>query len=107
MRKGNIFSMKWLIKLVLMTSVYAEETWYGGKLEGWYYFQEQEEKVATAPEEAHALLEEEKRKVQEDLSLALLQPTKEHVQIYVEGEKKMREKSAAFAEVWGEIEDDA
>ena len=102
--------MKRLINLLLCASIYGEETWYSGKLEGWYYFQgaeEQEEMVVTAPEEAYAMLEEEKRKVQEDLSLAILQPTKENVQRYVEGEEKMKQKSAVFADVWGEIEDDA
>ena len=95
--------MMHLINLLLAAS------WYSGKMEGWYYFQEaepQEEVLVTTPEEAYVALEEEKRKVQENLSLAILCPTKENVQSYVEKEGEMRLKGELFADVWGSVEEE-
>ena len=76
--------------------------WYDQKLEGWYYFQENSA-AALAPDEADDILREEKQKVQEALSLAVLNPTKENIQNYTQLTDRLTHQSALFADKWGEL----
>jgi hypothetical protein len=93
--------------LVLFANIAAAEpAWYNQKLEGWYYFQEEGADrglKGLAPEEAHDILEEEKQKTQEALSLAILSPTKDNVENYLSLSKRWSAQSALFADEWGKV----
>lgn len=83
----------------IITCCFAEPSWYSGKLEGWYYFQEKENQDdAYGADEALAIVDEEKTQHQEALSLALISPTKENIENYLSESKRQIDRSAKFAE---------
>jgi F plasmid transfer operon protein len=95
---------KLLLMLAAMNMGFASADWYTRKLEGWYYFQEgvaEEEVLPYCPEDAMAILEEEKTKLQEALSLALLTPSQENIKNYVAESQRHLDRSAQFADAWG------
>ncbi len=99
---------KLLLVLLANTScLFASMTWYEGKLEGWYYFQDKEQQSEQvpelSPEEAEWILHAEKRKLAQLLSLALLVPTHENVQSYMGAQKKWIDQSGRFAAEWGKV----
>lgn len=96
-----------LIFATLCIGILQAATWYEQKLEGWYYFQEQEmeETMGKAPslDEAEEVLELEKRHLKKLLSLALLSPTSENVENYLREQGRWVNQSAQFADAWGKI----
>ncbi len=93
-----------LMMLSALNLGFASADWYARKLEGWYYFQEgdtQDTETPYCPEDALAILEEEKVKLQEALSLALLAPTQENIKNYVSESQRHLDRSAEFANAWG------
>jgi conjugal transfer pilus assembly protein TraF len=85
----------------------ATSSWYDKKLEGWYYFEDlphkNEEHPSLSPEEADEVLRIEKRQLAQLLSLALLVPSPENVELYMRQQKKWLENSSRFAGEWGKI----
>lgn len=94
-----------LFLLVHCQVLLATSTWYEKKLEGWYYFEEMEgqQNESHSPEEADDLIRYEKKKLAQLLSLAILLPTPENVEVYMREQKKWLEKSSRFAGEWGKI----
>jgi len=96
-------------KILLFTAAQlfaADSDWYNRKLEGWYYFHEgnaSEADSSWSGDEAHSILEDEKRQLQESLSLALLNPTKENIASYISQSQKQIERSSEFADAWGQL----
>jgi hypothetical protein len=102
MRKSKLLHLGFI--LAALNQGFAESDWYTRKLEGWYYFQEGDSLEMDAPycpEDAMALLEDEKLKLQEALSLALLAPTKENINHYIVESQRHLNRSAEFANAWG------
>lgn len=99
--------LKTLLSVLLIHSqILATSTWYEQKLEGWYYFEErthQDQDASLSPQEAEAILFEEKRKLVQMLSLALLVPSPKNVEEYMREQKRWLEKSSSFAGQWGKI----
>jgi conjugal transfer pilus assembly protein TraF len=85
----------------------ATASWYEGKLEGWYYFEDREsqeaKKAELSPEEADEIIHNEKRKLAQLLSLALLVPSPENVASYMREQKKWLDQSGRFAGEWEKI----
>ncbi|MBX9744371.1 MAG: conjugal transfer protein TraF [Chlamydiales bacterium] len=85
----------------------ASSSWYEGKLEGWYYFEDRasevEEKVQLTPEQAEGILQAEKRNLAQLLALALIVPTSENVEQYMREQKKWIDQSGRFAGEWGKL----
>lgn len=100
--------VKWFIVLSIFSihSISAA-SWYDQKLEGWYYFEEnerkEEEKAQITIDSAEAILEGEKRLLKKLLALALLVPTSENVKAYMETQKLWTDQSAKFADAWGKV----
>ena len=92
--------------LVLTSILYGDSSWYEQKLEGWYYFEDQEKSAETpvrSLDEAEEVIEIEKRALKKLLSLALLSPTSGNVENYMVAQKKIIDRSAEFAAVWGKV----
>lgn len=92
--------------LVLFFHGIIEASWYDQKLEGWYYFEDQQspaEKPALTPEEAEELLDAEKHKLKQLLSLAIIAPTKDNVEKYIRHQRRWIQQSNTFAQSWGKI----
>lgn len=85
----------------------ATSDWYEQKLEGWYYFQEQEEMEVSEKsptlENAEEVLEGAKAELKKLLSLALLVPTLENVENYIQEQRRWVNQSSLFADAWGKI----
>jgi hypothetical protein len=97
--KSNLMMM-----LAALNLGFASADWYTRKLEGWYYFQEsdtQDTEMPYCPEDALEILEEEKVKLQEALSLALLAPSQENIKNYITESQRHLDRSAEFADAWG------
>jgi conjugal transfer pilus assembly protein TraF len=77
--------------------------WYDQKLQGWYYFQDEAEEAISTPEEAGAVIDSEKDRLKELLSLAILDPTKENVSAYAREQKKWSDQSSLFAQTYSEV----
>lgn len=94
-----------ILTLLLISNCLCASTWYDGKLEGWYYFQEkgQTKKQELTKEEAHEILEEERSSLQQLLSLAVLSPTPTNVENYLQAQKKWIDQSAQFAQTWHHV----
>ena len=94
-----------LLFLLLYCGSLSATSWYDQKLEGWYYFQEQEEgeEKPSSIDEAEEILDTEKRTLKKLLSLALLIPTEENLEKYMVGQKRWVDQSARFAESWGKV----
>ncbi|HSX38477.1 MAG TPA: conjugal transfer protein TraF [Chlamydiales bacterium] len=85
---------------------FAKSDWYHQKFEGWYYFQEHDSsqnEFPISPQEAADILAEEKRELEETLSLAILVPTDENIKNYALESKRQIERSSRFADAWGEV----
>ncbi|MBI3211729.1 MAG: conjugal transfer protein TraF [Simkania negevensis] len=97
-----------VLVLTLKNSLFANSTsWYDQKLEGWYYFEDfsnqpnrEKKEQITSPEEAAEKIELEKQKLQKLLSLALLQPTEQNVENYMQAQQKWINQSAYFSLIW-------
>lgn len=85
----------------------ASSSWYERKLEGWYYFEDQEQKIEEkaqlTPEQAEGILQAEKRNLAQLLALALIVPTTENVEQYMREQKKWIDQSGRFAGEWGKL----
>lgn len=94
-----------LLYASLRSNVFAA-SWYDQKLEGWYYFEDQEKPKETSPitiESAEEILEVEKRKLKKFLALALLDPSTENVETYIQAQGRLINQSAKFADTWGKV----
>ena len=79
-------------------------SWYDQKLEGWYYFENQQTSQANlslTPEKADELLVNESLKLKQLLSLAILIPTPENVENYLRNQRRWVLQSSTFAQTWG------
>lgn len=97
--------LKLLLPLLFFRALQAS-TWYDQKLEGWYYFQDREEeekKKELSSDDAEEMLELEKGNLKKLLSLALLQPTPEHVENYMREQGRWIKQSSQFADTWGKV----
>ena len=94
--------------LCFLNSLCAD-SWYDQKLEGWYYFQDQnggeqaQKERPTTPEEAEEILELEQRQLKRLLSLALLEPSLENTERYLRQQNRWINQSAEFAATWGKV----
>jgi conjugal transfer pilus assembly protein TraF len=90
-----------------LISLYAAPSWYEQKLEGWYYFQDQEASeelnAQVTLEDAEEILASEQKNLRQLLSMAILAPTSENVESYVREQKRWIQQSAHFADIWGKI----
>lgn len=88
-------------------SVLQASTWYEQKLEGWYYFQDQEseeiEEKLPSVEDAEEILEMGKMNLKKLLSLAILVPTNENVENYIQEQRRWVNQSSIFADTWGKV----
>jgi len=90
--------------LIICLNLLASFTWYEAKLEGWYYFEESPlPDEAFSAEEAHEMLTDEKERLQEMLSLALLFPNRENVAKYIEQHEQWSKQSLIFADTWDQV----
>jgi len=83
----------------------SSPSWYGEKLQGWYYFEEalsQEKKdlKPTTPEEAIHFAKIEKKRLKALLALALMDPTEENIRNYLQRQKKWIDQSVIFSQAW-------
>jgi len=97
-----------MFKLLLASLIplAASASWYDQKLEGWYYFEDQQansEKPPLTPEEADEFLTTESHQLKQLLSLALVSPTKENVENYIRDQRRWIQQSNTFAQAWGKI----
>jgi F plasmid transfer operon protein len=92
--------------LAIVNLASQEPNWYSRSLEGWYYFQEEDASRIdpTSPEEAAEVLEAEQRRLKEILSIAVLQPSRENIKIYIAESNRQTARSAQFADAWDRIE---
>ena len=101
--------MRVLAALILLgASIFASNSWYDQKLEGWYYFEEKpagnkDSQEKLTPKAAQNIVESEKALLQQLLSLALVQPTEQNVQNYMQRQKAWIEQSGQFAATWGQV----
>ena len=88
-------------------SILQASTWYEQKLEGWYYFQDQEseetEEKLPSVDDAEEILERGKTNLKKLLSLAILVPTNENVENYIQEQRRWVNQSSIFADAWGKI----
>jgi conjugal transfer pilus assembly protein TraF len=105
-RKSLTFS---IFLILFLTFVYLDTlhaSWYDQKLEGWYYFEDQQspaEKPPLSHEEAEEFLDAEKHKLKQLLSLAIVSPTKDNVENYIRHQRRWIQQSNTFAQSWGKI----
>ena len=94
-----------IVTLLLIFSHLSADSWYDTKLEGWYYFQDNErsDKHDLTKEEAEEILSEEKTTLKQLLSLALLAPSATNVENYLKEQKKWLDQSARFANMWQKV----
>lgn len=83
-------------------------SWYEQKLEGWYYFQDsqiEKDEIPPflTPEAAENSLAIESQKLKQLLSLAILSPTSENVEKYIQSQRRWIEQSGQFAKMWGKV----
>lgn len=79
--------------------------WYEQKLQGWYYFQEEECGTSLSLSDAEELLQEQKQHLHQLLSLALLDPTEENIRLFAREQARWIHRSALFADRWGKFAD--
>lgn len=97
--------LKLLAPLFLIPTL-AFGSWYDQKLEGWYYFQDQQKdqkEQTPSLEEADNYLATESRKIKQLLSLAIVSPTPENVENYIRTQKQWVQQSSLFAQAWGKV----
>ncbi len=95
-----------LSKLLMLILLGTAEPWYEQKMEGWYYFQEEEDQKRPeyTCEEAREILEEEKQNLNSLLAAAVLTPSPETVREYKKEHDRWQAQSALFAQNWAEVE---
>lgn len=95
-----------LLSTLFVYSAFAS-SWYDQKLEGWYYFEdpakEKKENTQVNIDSAEDVLEGEKKLLKKLLALALLVPTSENVEAYIQTQRRWVAQSAKFADAWGKV----
>lgn len=98
---------KLLSFLIAIRMIHGESSWYEQKLEGWYYFEEQNKTEDSPPvrslDEAEELVELENRMLKKLLALALINPTESNVENYIRSQKRWIDQSAQFAATWEKV----
>ena len=100
-------NLRFIIIISILT-ISLQASWYDQKFEGWYYFEEKptrnkDSEEHLTPQAAQSMLEKEKALLKQLLSLALIQPTEQNVQNYMQRQKAWIEQSGEFAATWGQV----
>lgn len=97
MQTNNLFLLVFIIPKIVFAS------WYDQKLEGWYYFEEKSssEQHSLTPQEADEVIAHESGKLKQLLSLALVLPSPENVENYINAQRMWIQQSNKFAQTWG------
>ena len=101
---------KIIILLFFCTSI-GFSSWYDKKLEGWYYFEENEKNLSPentdlstfTPKEAEEYLNKSREKLRQYLALAMIHPSQENVAKYMEMQNEWMKKNAHFAKQWATV----
>ncbi|MDX8430184.1 MAG: conjugal transfer protein TraF (plasmid) [Candidatus Algichlamydia australiensis] len=86
----------------------ANDSWYDQKLEGWYYYENPAKQKAKkqdelTPEKAQKIIEAGKIQLEQLLSKAILDPTTENVEKYMQKQRQWIDQNAKFANTWGRV----
>ncbi|MCB1116869.1 MAG: conjugal transfer protein TraF, partial [Chlamydiia bacterium] len=84
------------------------DDWYKRKYEGWYFYEEKNQKKSNrpekiTPEKAPEIVKGIRKKLEELLSMAILDPTQENVRNYMQEQQKWVSQSSAFAKTWSDV----
>jgi conjugal transfer pilus assembly protein TraF len=95
-----------IFPIIMSSSVIAHDSFYNRHSEGWFWYQEsgignqESEKPAKLDDNPSNSLEAYKKKLEQTLHQALMNPTEQNVKAYMTNQKDMMERAEAFSRVW-------
>lgn len=103
--------MRLLLLLLFSSPLFAELPWQERKAEGWAWYEdrldeakkEKKEESTSKPLSATERVEEQKAKLEEAKSLAVIEPSEENIHDYIVLQKEVLDQGATFAKVWKKV----
>lgn len=101
--------IKITLLLCLVVPQLLHAGWHDRRCEGWAYYEEKvvpvdKEKVTSAKEKSPSeRLEERRKEIEDQLALALLEPTEDNLYNYIELQRKCINQASDFSKVWAKV----